>query len=85
VVAAVSGVHSRRAKRLLVTRMAERRGITTLAPLLQIVVPGLRGVDVRVRLGEAREAAALSLGSSDDVELTGRLREEAAALARDRR
>lgn len=85
VVAAVSGVHSPRAKRLLVTRLAERRGITTLAPLLQMVVPGLRGVDVRVRLGEAREAEALSSGSSDDAELTRRLRAEAAALTSDRR
>lgn len=85
VLAAVSGVHSPRAKRLLVTRMAERRGITTLAPLLQLAVPGLGDVDVRVRLSEAREAGALSSGSRDDVELTRRLREEAAALASDRR
>lgn len=85
VLAAVSGVHSPRAKRLLVTRMAERRGITTLAPLLQLAVPGLGDVDVRVRFSEAREAGTLLSGSSDEGELLRRLREEIAALARDQR
>jgi hypothetical protein len=35
--AGVRGVHSPRAKRLMLNRWAERRGITTLAPLLHIV------------------------------------------------
>jgi hypothetical protein len=40
-------VHSPRAKRWLLNRMAERRGITTLSPLLQMV-GGLRDVSTRV-------------------------------------
>ncbi|WP_437955215.1 1-acyl-sn-glycerol-3-phosphate acyltransferase [Sorangium sp. So ce119] len=79
-VAVVSGVHSPRAKRLAVTRWAERRGITTLAPLLQIALPGFDDVEVRVRLGEAREAAVLADGGGDDAALTRRLRDEAAGL-----
>ncbi|WP_437630735.1 1-acyl-sn-glycerol-3-phosphate acyltransferase [Sorangium sp. So ce854] len=79
-VAVVSGVHSPRAKRLAVTRWAERRGITTLAPLLQVALPGFDDVEVRVRLGEAREAAALADGGSDDAAITRRLRDEAAGL-----
>ncbi len=37
VLAGVRGVHSPRAKRFLLNRLAERRGITTLSPLLQMV------------------------------------------------
>jgi len=48
-VAGVRGVHSPRAKRLLLTRWAERRGITTLSPLVQLVAR-LRDVQARVRL-----------------------------------
>jgi 1-acyl-sn-glycerol-3-phosphate acyltransferase len=48
-VAGVRGVHSLRAKRLLLNRMAEARGIMTLAPLLQIVL-GLRDVRVHVAI-----------------------------------
>ena len=64
VVAGVRGVHSRRAKRWWVNRMAERRGITTLSPLLQML-GGLRDVTTRVccidtdsarRLGELTAA-----------------------------
>lgn len=50
-VAGVRGVHSPRAKRWLVNRWAERRGITTLSPLLQIV-GGLRDVVARVHCQE---------------------------------
>jgi len=46
-VAGVRGVHSPRAKRWLLNRAAERRGITTLSPLLQMV-GGLRDVTTRV-------------------------------------
>lgn len=49
----VSGVHSPRAKRLFFVRWAERRGITTIAPLIQATVPGFRDVAVSVRLGAA--------------------------------
>ena len=47
----VSGVHSPRAKRLPPVRWAERRGITTLAPLLQATLPGFADVVTSVRLG----------------------------------
>ncbi|CAN95889.1 MULTISPECIES: 1-acyl-sn-glycerol-3-phosphate acyltransferase [Sorangium] len=79
-VAIVSGVHSPRAKRLAITRWAERRGITTLAPLLQAALPGFDDVEVRVRLGEARDAAEVARGARDDAALTRRLKDEAAAL-----
>jgi hypothetical protein len=57
-VAGVRGVHSPRAKRLLLTRWAERRGVTTLSPLLQLV-RGLHDVRVRVCLLEAEGAGVL--------------------------
>ncbi|WP_441292326.1 1-acyl-sn-glycerol-3-phosphate acyltransferase [Sorangium sp. KYC3313] len=79
-VAIVSGVHSPRAKRLAITRWAERRGITTLAPLLQAALPGFDDVEVRVRLGEARDAAEVARGARDDAALTRRLKDEAASL-----
>lgn len=47
----VSGVHSPRAKRLRFVRWAERRGTTTIAPLVQATVPGFRDVVVDVRIG----------------------------------
>jgi 1-acyl-sn-glycerol-3-phosphate acyltransferase len=46
--AIVSGVHSARAKHNVVNRIAEARGITTLALLLQIAIPSHRRVEVRV-------------------------------------
>ncbi|WP_437293633.1 1-acyl-sn-glycerol-3-phosphate acyltransferase [Sorangium sp. So ce426] len=79
-VAIVSGVHSPRAKRLAITRWAERRGITTLAPLLQAALPGFGDVEVRVRLGEARDAAEVARGVRDDAALTRRLKDEATSL-----
>lgn len=79
-VAIVAGVHSVRAKRLFVTRLAERRGVTTLAALIQIALPGFRDVDVRVRVGVASTAADLARGAADDTEITARLRGRAAAL-----
>jgi len=59
VVAGVRGVHSPRAKRWLLNRMAERRGITTLSPLLQMV-GGLRDVTTRVCCLDADSARGLS-------------------------
>jgi len=47
----VYGVHSPRAKRLALVRWAERRGITTIAPLIQATVPGFRDVTVTARIG----------------------------------
>lgn len=51
-VAGVRGVHSPRAKRMLLNRLAERRGITTLSPLVQLV-GRLRDVEARVHIAEA--------------------------------
>lgn len=48
----VSGVHSRRAKRLWISRWSEARGITTIAPLIQATMPGFRDVEVHVRFGK---------------------------------
>lgn len=62
VVAGVRGVHSARAKRLALTRLAERRGITTLAPLAQMVL-GFRDVRARVVFGEPQRAERLVAGS----------------------
>ena len=50
--AGVRGVHSPRAKRLFLNRLAERRGITTLSPLVQLVAK-LRDVRARVRVSDA--------------------------------
>ncbi len=56
VLSGVRGVHSPRAKRWLVNRWAERRGISTLSPLLQIV-GRLRDVVTRVHCQELESAA----------------------------
>lgn len=69
--AAVSGVHSARAKRAWVTRLAERRGVTTFAALLQVAVPGYREVSTRVVLAPPRAFAA---ADGDDAALTAALR-----------
>ncbi|HEV8245745.1 MAG TPA: 1-acyl-sn-glycerol-3-phosphate acyltransferase [Polyangiaceae bacterium] len=50
-VAGVRGVHSPRSKRLWLNRLAEKRGITTLSPLVQLVGK-LRDVQARVRIDE---------------------------------
>jgi hypothetical protein len=42
----------------VLNRLAERRGVTTLAPLLQMVAK-LRDVSLRVRLADVGEAHAL--------------------------
>lgn len=55
----VSGVHSARAKRLPFVRWAERRGITTIAPLVQATTPGFRDVAVSVRFGAPIDPARL--------------------------
>lgn len=80
VAALVSGVHSARVKRLLVTRFAERRGVTTLAPLLQIALPVFRDVHVRVRFAEAVDARVLAGDVDDDATITARARARALAL-----
>jgi hypothetical protein len=61
----VSGVHSPRAKRLLVVRLAERNGLTTIAPLLQATLPGFRDVVVTIRFGAPIQPAAFRHDQSD--------------------
>lgn len=78
--AIVSGVHSPRAKSLFVTRVAERFGITTLAPLLQVAVPAFHDVSARVTFSEASSPDASTTES--DREITSRLRRQALALAK---
>jgi Acyltransferase len=63
-VAGVRGVHSPRAKRFLLNRLAEKRGITTLSLLLQIT--GGLPVEARVRLEEVA-------GSRDELSLRAAL------------
>ena len=77
--AVVEGVHSERAKRLLVTKLAERRGVTTLAPLLQVALPSYRDVHARVRFSDVVEALPLAVGSSDE-QTTTRVRSMALSL-----
>jgi 1-acyl-sn-glycerol-3-phosphate acyltransferase len=57
-VAGVRGVHSPRAKRWLLNRAAERRGITTLSPLLQMLGK-LRDVRSRVHCLKVGQASIL--------------------------
>jgi len=65
VVAGVRGVHSPRAKRLLLNRWVEKRGITTFSPLVQ-VVGKWRDVSARVRLEDVP-------GSRDELSLRAAL------------
>jgi hypothetical protein len=79
--ALVSGVHSPRAKHRWLARFAERRGVTTVAPLLQIVLRRFHDVTALVRFGAAVDAARYLDGAESDVATTTRLRESVAALA----
>jgi hypothetical protein len=76
--ALAAGVHSPRAKRLLVTRVAERHGLTTLAPLLQVALRCYRDVDARTFYGEAIPAREFVGG--DDARAAARVRDLALAL-----
>jgi len=82
--ALVSGVHSGRAKRLPFVRWAERRGITTIAPLLQATVPGFTDVRITVRIGAPLEGAALAALANETTHAgrTAKVRAAVAALAR---
>ena len=73
VLAGVRGVHSPSAKRLLINRWAERRGVTTVAPLLQMAGK-LRDVVVKVRCVDAGSASEL-LDADAEARLRKRLRE----------
>jgi hypothetical protein len=73
------GVHSPRAKRALVTRLAERRGVTTVAALLQIAIPYYGRVEATVRFGDAEPARDLA-GLADDARITEAVRERLRVL-----
>lgn len=76
----VSGVHSRRAKMLPIVRLAEWRGITTIAPLIQATMPGFRDVAVTVRFGAPMACEAITRPSGN-AERTRLLRDAVKALA----
>jgi 1-acyl-sn-glycerol-3-phosphate acyltransferase len=76
----VSGVHSPRAKRLALVRWAERRGITTIAPLVQATFPGFRDVVFSVSVGAPMTASALR-DAATDRDRTALLRAAVASLA----
>jgi 1-acyl-sn-glycerol-3-phosphate acyltransferase len=77
--AIVSSVHSARAKHNFVNRIAEARGITTLAMLLQLAIPSHRRVEVRVRFGEPVEVPR----AADAEEITKLIEQRARAIAID--
>ncbi len=79
VAAVVEGVHSRRAKRLFLTRLAERHGLTTLAPLLQVALRRYRDVEPVARFGDPVRARDLVEGG-DDLLVAARVRDRALAL-----
>ena len=83
-VAIAEGVHSARAKRLFVTRIAERRGLTTLAPLLQVALPTYHDVRARVRFSAPVRAEAIAPDASN-AEITARVRTMALRLVEARR
>lgn len=76
----VAGVHSARAKRLFIVRMAEKRGAHTLAPMLQATLPGFRDVVVTVRFGEPIDRHALAQ-ASDNARRTSLVRSAVMKLA----
>ncbi|NUQ79201.1 MAG: 1-acyl-sn-glycerol-3-phosphate acyltransferase [Polyangiaceae bacterium] len=77
--AIVAGVHSPRAKRLLVTKLAEKRGITTVAPILQAALPGFRDVLVRVYFSPPLLAETIAR-EAGEAAINARIRREAQAL-----
>ena len=81
--ALVSGVHSARAKRLPFVRWAERRGITTIAPLVQATLPGFSDVQIMVRIGAplAGDALAALANETTHAARTARMRAAVEALA----
>lgn len=82
--ALVMGVHSPRVKRLLVNRVAERFGISTLAALLQITVQRYREVRATVRFSEPCPAAELMRHGTSDAQLAALVRAKAEDLWRSR-
>jgi hypothetical protein len=78
--ALVMGVHSPRVKRLLINRVAERFGISTLAALLQITVHRYREVRATVRFAEPCPAAELMRHGSSDQQLAALVQAKAESL-----
>ncbi|AKU96098.1 Putative hemolysin [Labilithrix luteola] len=78
----VSGVHSARAKDLLVVQIAERFGISTVAPLIQATTPGFRDVVISVRFGLPIDRHVL-IGARDNGARTGLVRKAVLALSED--
>jgi hypothetical protein len=79
VAALVEGVHSRRAKASLVARAAEARGVTTIAPLLQVAFARYREVAATVRFAGAAGAGELAV-LGDDAAIAAAVRSRALAL-----
>jgi hypothetical protein len=67
VLAGVCGVHSPHTKRLALNRAAERSGVTTLSPLLQLV-QGLRDVQARVHLSSDDSSTRLDARATNAQE-----------------
>jgi hypothetical protein len=79
-VALIEGVHSGRAKRAWLSRMAERRGVTTIAPLLQVAFRRYREVAATVRFADVVSAVELAAATPDDARIAGDLRSRALGL-----
>src|SRR5205814_4940375 len=77
--AIVEGVHSPKAKQAVVTRFAERRGVTTIAGLLQVTFRRYRDVAATVRFGQPYAARELARAGDDDA-IAAALRGPAPAL-----
>jgi hypothetical protein len=80
VVAAVRGVHSASAKRSWAARLAERRGVTTIAPLLQVTLSRYRDVAPRVAFSTAYSGRDLAEAHGHDGAIAEHLRSVAAGL-----
>jgi acyltransferase-like protein len=77
--ALVAGVHSAEAKRLWLTRLAERGGLTTLAPLLQVAMRRYRRVDATVRFDVLSDASEF-MPAADDAAVAADVRARVHAL-----
>ncbi len=75
----IAGVHSPRAKRLAIVRWAERRGVTTVAPLVQATLPGFDDVQVSIAFGAPLERRML-VSASTVIEQTAVVHAAVAAL-----
>jgi hypothetical protein len=81
--ALVSGVHSPRAKRLLLNRVAEHFGVTTLAPLLQVAWSRYHDVQAQAVFSEPQSAAHLAGLSQSDAVVAEQVRSLVAQLNED--